>query len=133
MVVYGRSNSWRKNYDYQVIFKVFLLRELEMLWDTTVVVLIGNKLKPMCQGPYSITGYAKDHEKTYTLAQISSKKIWGTFHGNHLWPFRLHEGYLILKCELQLSYYQNLPALRVPMKATCTDNLPAAQAIGTTS
>ncbi len=81
-----------------------------MVWDTLVGKGIGNTLTSSWQGPFWVTGLAGDHGKSYTLAQISGKKIKGLLHGDHVRKFCLREGYLIPASESRIPEYQNLRA-----------------------
>jgi hypothetical protein len=76
------------------------------------------KLSPAWRGPFVVSGYGGDHYKSYSLRQICGTLIPRTFHGNHLKPFRLREGYVVTGQESVLPVYQNIrlgkASLRLP-------------------
>jgi hypothetical protein len=72
------------------------------------------KLQPRWRGPFKISGYGGSHGASFTLRQINGRGIKGTFHGDHLKPFKPRTGYLAAADQ----HLQILPEqlLRVPRR-----------------
>jgi hypothetical protein len=68
----------------------------------------GKKLRPAWRGPFVITGFGGDMERSYTLRQIDGTSIPRHYHGDSLKPFRLREGYLVTHEEEVLPVFQNI-------------------------
>ena len=86
---------------------------LVMLWDAKAA---GKKLRPAWRGPFVITGYGGNMERSYTLRQVNGLPIPRHYYGDHLKPFRLREGYLITCEEEEIPVYQNLRLGNVSFK-----------------
>jgi transposase InsO family protein len=95
----------KSRYDRGLKERKFTPGQLVLLYDHKSA---GKKLRPSWRGPFVITGYGGEHEKSYTLRQICGTPIPRTFHGDHLKRFRLREGYLVSGREQSLPVYQNI-------------------------
>jgi hypothetical protein len=101
----SRKDKEKQRYDRGIREHRFTPGQLVMLYDSKAA---GKKLRPAWRGPFVITGFGGDHQKSYILRQICGTPIPRTFHGDHLKRFRLREGYLVSGREQELPVYQNI-------------------------
>ncbi|KAI1002727.1 hypothetical protein K3495_g5475 [Podosphaera aphanis] len=80
---------------------------LVMLYDEKVA---KRKLHPAYRGPFKVTGFSGNNNRSYSLSQLDRSKIKNGFHGDQLKLFRPREGYLIPEFEHELEAYQNIRA-----------------------
>ncbi|POS82271.1 hypothetical protein EPUL_005521, partial [Erysiphe pulchra] len=64
--------------------------------------------RPSWRGPFVVSGFGGEMGKSYILRQIEGTTIPRHYHGDSLKPFRLREGYLILKKEERIPVLQNI-------------------------
>ena len=100
----SRKDREKQKYDKGIHEHQFTPGQLVMLYDSKAA---GKKLRPAWRGPFVVTGFAGDHQKSYTLRQICGTPISRTFHGDHLERLRLREGYLVSGRE------QELPVIKI--------------------
>ncbi|RKF56181.1 hypothetical protein OnM2_083006 [Erysiphe neolycopersici] len=58
-----------------------------------IIENLAKSLEPL--GPFIISEYCGEMQKSYTIRQISGKPIPRYFHGDLLKPFQLREGYIV--------------------------------------
>lgn len=63
------------------------------------------KLIPTFRGPFVVTSYRGNYQRSYILRQINSKKIRRHFYGNYLYLFQLRHSYLVLLIEATVPEY----------------------------
>lgn len=74
------------------------------------------KLRPAYRGPFKITAFGGDHDKSFRLRQLDGILIRSNFHGDQLKPFRVREGYLVSKAEENHPVYLNIHAGKTIIK-----------------
>lgn len=52
------------------------------------------KLEPQWRGPFRIVGLGGTRGVSWRISQLNGRGIRGTYHGDHLKPFRPRQGYL---------------------------------------
>lgn len=52
------------------------------------------KLEAWWREPFRVSGSGGVRERTWVISQLNGRKIMGTYHGDHLKPFYVREGYL---------------------------------------
>ncbi len=108
----ARRERQKERYDRGVTGKAFYPGQLVMMYDTSNKGKKRKKLQPTWRGPFVVTGYGGEHQRSYTLRQLNGRPIKGHFHGDHLVLFKLRYGHIIPPIEASLPEYQRLRAPR---------------------
>lgn len=92
---------------------IFAPGDLVLLYDQKES---GKKLQAKWRGPFVITGFGGDIERSYIIRQIDGIKITRHYHGDFLKKFRLRKGYLRALYEEEPPIYQNIRLERAVFK-----------------
>lgn len=108
-----RRDRQKTRYDAGISSQTFYLGQAVMLEDTSNKGK-REKLVPTFRGPFVVTSYRGNYQRSYTLRQINSKKIRRHFYSNYLYLFQPRHSYLILLIEATVPEYQLLRRKRKP-------------------
>ena len=106
-VVYATRRRQKKDkaikYNQGVKQATHTINSLIILYQKNV-----GKLQPRWRDPFHISGYKGAHGSSYTLIQLSGKRIRDTFHNDHLKQFQLRTRYLANPSDPPLLQQQNI-------------------------
>jgi transposase InsO family protein len=87
----------------------FKPQDLVFLYDAHSAKL---KLHPSFRGPFRVSGFGGDHQRSFKLEQLNGDPIRRTFYGDHLRLFKPRTGHLVNHTEELSPIYQNIRAGR---------------------
>ena len=99
----------KARYDRGVKERLFTAGDYVMLYDHKSA---KKKLHAAYRGPFVVTGFAGEHDKSYTLRQIDGTPIPRSYAGDQLKLFKPRTGHLVTGYEESLKEYQNIRAGR---------------------